>query len=194
MEPLPATFPVSELAKLEGTGDVSPAASTPNGFKLQNPGIMRSDYLYDSDPVYQNAGDCGPIICTAKAQVKVQFHQEVIGRTSHTWRLTMNMTENSNPGNLTWTYSSTYWCGININLASDKLCDDPGAAPSNETMSTNDPVYKPWGAPNGITVFPMVQATTIFSDGVEVTVKFRGWDTLSTASTTRLNTTSGTGN
>jgi hypothetical protein len=194
MEPLPATFPVSELAKLEGTGDVTPAASTPNGFKLQNPGIRRDDYVYDSDPVYQNAGDCGPIICTAKAQVKVQFHQVVNGIDSHTWRLTMNMAEYSNPGNLTWTYSSTYWCGINIKLADDQLCDDPGAAPSNETMSVNTVVNKPWGAPNGITVFPMVQATTIFSDGAEVTVKFRGWDTLSTARTTRLNTTSGTGN
>jgi hypothetical protein len=61
-------------------------------------------------------------------------------------------------------------------------------------MSVNTVVNKPWGAPNGITVFPMVQATTIFSDGAEVTNKFRGWDTLSTASTTRLNTTSGTGN
>jgi hypothetical protein len=60
-------------------------------------------------------------------------------------------------------------------------------------MSSNTVVNKPWGSKNSITVFPMLQPTVIFSDGEHPTYKFRGYDTLSRASTTRLNTSSGQG-
>lgn len=189
--PLPATVPADQVPG--GTGGVAAAASTPDGFILQNPGTRRSDYIYDSDNVYQGTYRCGTTTCTLLAQVRVQLHQVAIGGSSHTWQLTMNMNRYSNPGEITWSYSSTYWCGVNISGGNDTLCTN-GAAPSNATMSVNTLVNKPWGATNSITVFPMVQATTLFSNGVQVSTKFRGWDTLSRSSTTRLNTSSGTGN
>lgn len=102
------------------------------------------------------------------------------------------MKEYKNPGHYTWSYSATYWCGVNVRGGNDTICVD-GAAPSNASMSVNTLVNKPWGARNGITVFPMVQAGTVFSNGVHVTTKFRGWDTLSRARSTKLNTSSGTG-
>lgn len=188
--PLADVVPSTELPSPDGT--VVPATGTPDGFKLQNPGIRRSDYVYDSDKVYQGSYHCNSSTCTLSAEVTAQLHEVVIGGSSHTWQLTMNMAYYSNPGNLTWSYSASYWCGVNISGASDTICTN-GAAPSGASMSVNTVVNKPWGATNNITVFPMVQATTLFSSGVSVTTKFRGWDTLSRSSTTKLNATSGTG-
>lgn len=182
-------LPPEELEDLSGSGDFTTAESTPNGFSLRNPGIRRSDYIYDSDNVYQGSYDCSGSTCILKAQVKAQFHHYVNGGSSHTAQLTMYMTNYSNPGGLTWSYSSSYWCGVNVSGGNDTICTN-GAAPSGASMSVNTVVNKPWGATNGITVFPMVQASTVFSNGVNVTTKFRGWDTLSRASTTKLKATS----
>jgi hypothetical protein len=185
--PLPTTVPVDQLPAQDGT--VSVTAATPSGFALRNPGIRRSDWVYDSDKVYQGSYRCTSTVCTLAAEVTVQLHQEAIGNTSHTWRLTQHMDFSRNPGGLTWSYGASYWCGVNISGASDTLCTN-GAAPSNASMSVNTVVNKPWGATNSITVFPMVQATTVFSNGVTTTTKFRGWDTLSRSSTTKLSASS----
>ncbi len=183
-KPLPATVPADRVPC--ATGGVTAAASTPDGFKLHNPGYRRSDYIYDSDTVYQGTYRCGTSgTCYLLAQVAAQLHQVAIGGSSHTWQLTMNMKNYSNPGGLTWSYSATYWCGVNVSLGNDTICTN-GAAPSNATMSVNTLVNKPWGSTNGIKVFPMVQASTLFSNGVRVSTKFRGCDTLSRSSTTRL--------
>jgi hypothetical protein len=190
-DPLPAEVAVDEIPGTDGS-DVSVATDTPSGFKLINPGIRRSDYVYDSDKAYQGAYECSGSTCTLAAEVTAQLHEVAIGGSSHTWRLTMTMQKYANARNLTWSYSSTYWCGVNVSGASDHLCTN-GAAPSNASMSVNTEVNKPWGATNSITVFPMVQASTVFSDGVHVSTKFRGWDTLSRTSTTKLKATSGTG-
>lgn len=188
--PLPATVPADQVPGAAGT--VTTAASTPGGFILQHPGIRRTNYVYDSDTVYQGSYTCGTTVCNLAAQVTVQMHEVAIGGSSHTWQLTMNMKQYSNPGRLTWSYSATYWCGVNISFGSDTICTN-GAAPSNASMSVNTLVNKPWGATNSITVFPMVQASTLFSNGVQVSTKFRGWDTLSRPSTTMLDTNSGSG-
>ena len=45
----------------------------------------------------------------------------------------------------------------------------------------------------GMLALAGTQATTLFSTGGSVATKFRGRDTLSRSSTTRLNTSSGTG-
>jgi hypothetical protein len=189
--PSPATVPSSALPSSSGV--VVAAVATPGGFKLQAPGIRRTDFVYDSDNIYADSYNCRGISCTLAAEVKVQLHQVAIGGSSHTWQLTLNMKQQSNPGALTWVYSSTYWCGINISGATDQICSASGAAPSNANMSVNTLVNKPWGSTNNITVFPMVKATTVFSNGVTVSIPFRGWDTLSRATTTKLNTSSGTG-
>jgi hypothetical protein len=190
-DPLPDNVPAAQLAGAR-TG-VTADADTPDGFTLQHPGFRRSNYVYDSDTVYQGTYHCTDDACKLMAEVTVQLHEVAIGGTSHTWELTSNMKKYKNPGNYTWSYSATYWCGVNISGASDTICAN-GAAPSHVSMSVNTVVNKPWGSKNGITVFPMVQASTLFSNGVHVTTKFRGWDTLSRARTTQLKATSGTGN
>lgn len=190
-QPLPPSVPATSMS--DSSGSVSPLTNTPDGFTLQHPGFRRSDYVYDSDTVYQGTYHCNSSTCTLMAEVTAQLHEVAIGGSSHTWQLTMNMNWYTNPGNYTWSYFATYWCGVNVSGGEDYLCTN-GPATSNVSMSVNDIVNKPWGATNNITVFPMVQASTQFSNGVKVTTKFRGWDTLSRASTTKLNTSSGTGN
>lgn len=186
--PLPKSMTAAQAARRGSV--VSPMTATPSGFTLV--GTKRSPYIYDSSTVYQGSYHCATS-CTLVGEVATQLHEVAIGGSSHTWELTMNMKEYQNAGGLSWTYSATYWCGVNIKNATDTLCTN-GAAPSNASMSTNDLVNKPWGATNGITVFPMVQASTIFSNGVMDTTKFRGYDTLSYSSTTRLADRSDTGN
>lgn len=188
--PLPATTSPSSVPNLDA--EATPDTGTPDGFILQHPGTRRTDYVYDSDKVYQGSYHC-EATCTLLAQVTVQLHEVAIGGSSHTWQLTMNMKEYSNPGHITWSYFATYWCGVNVKSGDDYECNN-GAAPSNVSMSPNSVVNKPWGRTNNITVFPMVQASTQFSNGPKDTTKFRGWDTLSRARTTKLNTSSGTGN
>ena len=182
--PLPAALSPDQLPPSEEP--ISIAADTPDGFKLRNPGVRSSDYVYTSDTVYQGAYNCNATVCTLAAEVTARLKQTAIGGSSHTWQLTMNMARSRNPGGLTWSHSSTYWCGVNESLSGDRICDASGAAPSNASMSVNTLVNKPWGSANSITVFPMVQANTIFSNGVTVSTKFRGWDTLSRSSTTML--------
>jgi len=60
-------------------------------------------------------------------------------------------------------------------------------------MSVNIDAFEVWGLTNDITVFPMVRATTSFGNGVTVSTNFRGWDTRSLASDTRLALNSGGG-
>lgn len=205
-KPAPATISVTELRRLQSTGEalvggldgtsasmVTTASATPSGFTLQQPGIRRSDYVYDSDSMYQASYHCSnPSNCQLEDEVKLQLHQVALGGSSHTWQLRLSMSQVANPANLTWTYWATYWCGVNIAGASDILCAN-GAAPSGASMTVNSTVYEPWGTANATTVFPMVAATSQFSSGTSVTMKFRGWDTFSTATTTKLSATSGTG-
>jgi hypothetical protein len=197
LEPLPDTVPAATLAKIDvGEADsdavITVMADTPDGFKLTNPGIRRSDYVYDSDPIYLSTIECDGPVCVVLASVKSQLHEEVIGGSSHAWRLNMKMTTYSNPGHLTWSLSASYWCGVNVEGGNDHTCNN-GAAPSNSSMSVNTVVNKPWGATNSITVFPMVHPSVVFSNGAHDSWKFRGWDTLSRASTTKLDTNSGAG-
>jgi hypothetical protein len=197
LTPLPETVAASEVRAASSefpaeSGTVTPLSDTPNGFKLWNPGFRRSDYVYDSHTVYQTVWHCSSGQCQRKAQVSVQLRQRALGARSHTWELRLRMREVSNSAGLTWSYFATYWCGVNVSGGNDYICRD-GAAPSGERMSINSSLYKPWGRTNGITVFPMVQATTQFSNGLRATTKFRGWDTLSRSRTTKLKATSGDG-
>lgn len=70
-DPLPDSV---HAARLPGPGTgVTPLASTPDGFKLQHPGIRRSDYVYDSDTVYQGTYHCDHSNCKLMAEVTVQL-------------------------------------------------------------------------------------------------------------------------
>ena len=188
--PLPATTQPHRVRSAMQA--VTANTDTPNGFILQHPGYRRSDYVYDSNKVYQGSYHCSGGECRLLGEVTVQLHEVAIGGSSHTWRLTMNMKQYKNPGGIRWSYFATYWCGVNVKGGNDYECKN-GAAPSGGNMSHNTVVNKPWGKTNNITVFPMVQASTQFSNGPKVTTKFRGWDTLSRVRTTRLAAKSGTG-
>ena len=169
------------------------ATSTPNGYRLLNPGIRRSDYIYDSDWMFHLLYWC-TTTCTLKAETEVQLHEYVTGGSSHTWVLTSNARTVRNPGGITWSYHKRYWCGVNITGASDPICTN-GASPSgiDTVFNPGDSQTYYWGATNSITVFPMMGESTHFSVGITLVSHFRGYDTLSRSSTTRLNTSSGSG-
>jgi hypothetical protein len=109
--------------------------------------------------------------------------------------LTYNAATSRNPGGLTWQFHARYYCGVNVSGGNDYICNN-GATSSGSEIAFNPgyTAYPTWGATNSITVFPMVALSTHFNTGIVVETKFRGYDTLSRSSTTRLNTTSGTGN
>jgi hypothetical protein len=175
-------------------GQVSAQTSTPSGYHLEHPGYRRTNYTYDSDWVYHDDVYCS-FTCVLKAETKVQLHEYLYGGSSHTWALTYNAQTVSDPAGITWQYHYRYYCGVNIANASDTICTNGASASGSEyAFSPGHVSYPTWGATNSITVFPMVALSTHFSTGIVVETKFRGYDTLSRSSTTRLNTSSGTGN
>lgn len=189
----PDTISLADLASLQAAApaEVHPNTATPNGYELLDPGYRRSDYRYDSDTMYEAVYACGSS-CTLEASTKSQFRETVTGGTSKKWQLTMTRSTDRNPAGLTWTYSSTYYCGVNISGGSDHTCGN-GASASDASLDANKATTKDFEHVNNNTVFPMVSASTLFSTGAVSTNKFRGWDVLNRASSTKLNTSSGSG-
>ncbi|MEC3997165.1 hypothetical protein VSR01_28155 [Actinacidiphila sp. DG2A-62] len=192
--PPPDTLSRADMAALQAAApaEVHPNASTPDGYALLDPGYRRSDYRYDSDTMYEAVYACPGDECTLEASTKSQFRETVVGGSSKRWQLTMTRSTDRNPAGLTWSYSSTYYCGVNISGGSDHTCGNSASA-SGVSFEANTPTYKDFEHVNNNTVFPMVSASTIFSTGKTATNKFRGWDVLNRASSTKLNTSSGTG-
>lgn len=192
---------LTQLRQREGSGQItlsmlgqaSPATATPGGYTLLHPGVRRSDYVYDSDNIYQDDVYCNPN-CTLKAETKVQEHQYVVGGASKYWQLQENAAESQNPGGLTWNYTAIYYCGVNISGGADHTCGNGAdASGTSAPMTPGENVSKKFENVNGNTVFPMVGISTHFNTGIVVTTKFRDWDTLNRATTTKLNTSSGNG-
>ncbi|MGC5167934.1 hypothetical protein [Luteimicrobium sp. DT211] len=208
--PLPESATEADIASMEAAGEltvldasdgaaIQPLSSTPDGFKLWNKGQRKSDYVYYSDWYPFTVADCAEngTDCHTEARVDFQLKQTAIGGSSHAWELTLSSKTVSNVGGVTATKTSRYWCGVNVSGGSDTICDSSGAAPSGVDMSVDTLVKKPWGSKNSITVFPMVKAQIIFYYGSQRFLGdfgFRGYDTLSRASTTKLASSSGTGN
>jgi hypothetical protein len=174
---------------------VIPMTDTPDGYKLIHPGYRRSNYVYDSDWVYQGDYRCSGGECSLQAETRLKIHEYVYGGSSHYWSLRYDAQTVKNPGHLSWQFHDRYYCGVNVAHHSDPICTNGASASGKEyAFNPGESFRKTWGRTNSITVFPMVALSTHFSTGVVVTTKFRGWDTLSRTRTTRLNTTSGTGN
>ena len=153
----------------------------------------KTDYVYISGTVENDVYSCGNP-CVLLIRVNGWLREEALGTNSHTWKLQQHYLEVKNPGGVSWTPLTEYWCGVNVSGGNDYEClESTGAAPSGVVMSENTDVYKPWGSTNGITVFPMVQASVVFNTGNTDTTKYRGWDTLSRANSTKLAATTGTG-
>src|SRR5690349_8791696 len=74
--PLADTTKASSLPN--ATPEITPKTDTPDGFKLQHPGHRRSDYVYDSDNVYQGSYHCVDGECTLLGEVRVQLHEVAI--------------------------------------------------------------------------------------------------------------------
>jgi hypothetical protein len=192
---------LNQLRTMASTGDITlvqaggvvPATATPSGYTLLHPGYRRSDYIYDSDYIYQDDVYCNPT-CVLKAETKVQEHQYVRGGASKYWDLQENAATSQNPGGLSWTYTAIYYCGVNIKGAADHTCGNGAdASGTSAPMTPGENVGKKFENVSGNTVFPMVGISTHFNTGIVVTTKFRGYDTLNRATTTKLNTTSDNG-
>lgn len=162
--------------------------NTPNGYSLRNPGTRVSDYLYRSDFVYHYDMILLPDdTYYMRAETKVRLVESVTGGSSHYWQLTFRTLPVSNADGLTWYFTQKYWCGVNVSGGQDHICDNAADESGTEMpVSDSGSIYRYWGTVNSITVFPMEDITTHFSSGISVTTKFRGWDTLSRASTNRL--------
>jgi len=182
-------------ASTSGTTMVMLSTDTPDGYKLIHPGYRRSSYVYDSNWVYQGDYRCSGGVCRLQAETRVKIHEYVYGGSSHYWSLRYDAQTVKNPGHLSWQFHDKYYCGVNVAHHSDPICTNGASASGKEQVfNPGESFRKTWGRTNSITVFPMVALSTHFNTGVAVTTKFRGWDTLSRTRTTRLNTTSGTGN
>lgn len=197
--PLPDHVTATAARKLSSDSSarpsVTPMTDTPDGYKLIHPGYRRSSYVYDSDWVYQGDYRCSGGQCILRAETRLKIHEYVYGGSSHYWSLRYDAQTVKNPGHLSWQFHDRYYCGVNVAHHSDPICTNGASASGKEyAFNPGESFRKTWGRTNSVTVFPMVTLSTHFSTGVVVTTKFRGWDTLSRTRTTRLNTTSGTGN
>lgn len=165
---------------------VSAATATPSGYKLIHPGYRRSDYVYDSDWIYHTLYVCNPV-CTKRVQTRVLLHEVVIGGNSHYWTLRLRAQLMYTTAGYSWYFQFRYYCGVNVPNASDYECNN-NASPSGTVVRYTDldTFGKTWGSTNNITVFPMAGLSTHFSNGASVESKFRGYDTYSRASTTKL--------
>ncbi len=86
----------------------------------------------------------------------------------------------------------TYYCGVNISNGRDHLCGN-GASASGVTIEHNERILKSFENVNNNTGFPMVSATVVFSNKNTANGRFRGWDVLNRANSTKLAAKSGNG-
>lgn len=177
-------------------GAASPATGVPSGYQLLKLGVRRNDYIYDSNADTHSNYACPSNggKCTLEAQTSVQEHQYVRGGSSKYWELKENARTVQNPASISWRYSAIYYCGVNIPGGPDHTCGNGAdASGTSAPMTPGENVAKRFENVNGNTVYPMVGISTHFSTGVTVTTKYRDWDTLNRSTTTKLNTTTGTG-
>lgn len=168
-------------------------ADVVSGYHLN--GTRVDNYHYNSNNFYMDAERCDSNgNCTQLAQVYAQVRENVVGGTSKRWLLTENAHTVDNPGGISWHYTAIYYCAVNISGGADHYCGNGADASGTEApMTPGEAVYKTFEKVNNNTVYPMVGITVHWSTGGSYTGKFREWDTLNRATTTKLNTSSGTG-
>lgn len=221
-KPLPATVTVAELKKAAQAGDVqvsfkdsstgatttlgaadgvtlggesmvTPLAATPSGYYLWNPGTRVSDYVYKSDNAELGTGPCVDGKCTATEKVNYVLKETVTGGSSKTWTIRTDMTQLANDPGITFINGLTYYCGVNINNAPDRLCEGAGASDSGTTMNVNTNYVRYFESTTGGINFPMIKVDVVWSTGFHGDMKFRGWDVGVSSTSTKLKTSSGTG-
>jgi len=173
---------------------VQPNTGTPSGYTLVEQ--SKSDYIYMSKPYYMDVEFCNPSTgCAQQAEIYTQVKQNVVGGSSKNWILTQlaSTIALENPA-ITWFYTWTYYCGINVSGGADHICEN-GAAPSGVETGFNpgDSATKRFETINSGKDFPMVAIVVHWSTGGTGTGKFREWDTCNSASSTKLCSSTGTG-
>ncbi len=132
------------------------------------------------------------------ALINVVFNEYLEGGSSKQWRLSADVTEEENEGNLSRQYSWAYHCGVNLPRSSDPTCNEyasDGADPDTDTGVYNpgDKIFKYFGYSNNVTKFPMFKFVVAWSNGITQVYGFRGWDVCVRARTTRFCDGSGDG-
>lgn len=202
--PVDREVPTSELPahvqKWLRSASASPSTqlrtSTPLGYKLRRGGL-RGDgkYIYQSADIYAIDASCGQGGCKPKQQVKLRFRENVQGRNSKRWKLTMYTQPYSGPRTFKTSYH--YECGVNLSKERDRTCSswrDDGADRSAGGGGKNGLVVdKNFGRTPNVKKFPMFMIDVKFADGSrsrgddgQLGQKFRGWDVCVKAKTTSL--------
>lgn len=202
--PVDREVPTSELPahvqKWLRSASASPSTqlrtSTPLGYKLRRGGL-RGDgkYIYQSADIYAIDASCGQGGCKPKQQVKLRFRENVQGRNSKRWKLTMYTQPYSGPRTFKTSYH--YECGVNLSKRGTALVQagvmmvpiDPcGGGGKNGLV-----VDKNFGRTPNVKKFPMFMIDVKFADGSrsrgddgQLGQKFRGWDVCVKAKTTSL--------
>jgi hypothetical protein len=185
------TYSLQEFQAAQRSAGVTPS-SVASGFVLYNPGYRRDNYNYDS-----NWANIGQAYCTSSCVVQdewqVQFHEWVQGTNSKLWRLTMNARKVTGSDSAAFDY--WYACAINVSGNPDHYCIN-GADPSNDTGAFNpgDYLWKYFENNNySNTEYPMIKLGAQFPH-VYDSFRFRGFDVCTSANSTKLCASSGTGN
>lgn len=203
--PLPAEFPQSSIPMLDanpnaGVQMINPgqpvvmAVDTPTGYiRITRTKGKTTDYLYQSDYVYQSIGPCQNGVCTATDTVQTYIKESVTGGSSKNWTMYVGMRNWLDTTATTWSSSVTYFCGVSVPGGRDYICEGGGASASNVAMNVNQNTVKTFPSTSGKIVFPMLSVSTLWTNGVVVTTKFRGWDVSVGTSSSKLAATSGDG-
>ncbi|MYQ78361.1 MULTISPECIES: hypothetical protein [unclassified Streptomyces] len=209
--PVDRQVPASKLPdyaqRLLGSAPDAPSTqlrtSTPRGYKLRRGGVKGDGkYIYQSADMYAIDASCGQSGCKPKQQVKLRFRENVQGRDSKRWKLTMYIQPYSGPR--TFKSSYHYECGVNLTKETDRTCSswrDDGADRSAGGGGKNGLVIdKSFGRTPNVKKFPMFMIDVKFADGSrsrgddgQLGQKFRGWDVCVKAKATSLCKTTGKG-
>lgn len=166
--------------------------SVASGYTLV--GNKQDDYRYNSSAYYITASRCTNGGCTVLAEVKTSVKENVTGGSSKRWLLTENASTISNPGGISWYYTATYSCAVNVSNSPDHYCGNGADGSQSEApMTPGEAVYKTFEKVNGNTVYPMVAINVHFSTGGGKSGLFREWDVCNRSTTTKLCASSGTG-
>lgn len=159
-----------------------------------------NDWLYTSDPRYNELLRCENGVCHDISTVKVWFRQNVIGGSSRQWRFLFFKERYS--GTIGQDASYTLNCYVNIKGEPDKKCvtwRDDGASgqvgPYGYYGSGKDAEAQItyFGRTNGTKKYPVVRLTTDWWGYAPSHGRFRGWDTCTHSTDNRLCAATGTG-
>lgn len=116
-----------------------------------------------------------------------QLREYLNGGGSKLWALTLTAWRVK--GSTPTSFSYSYYCGVDVNNASDYLCNFTNSDHSDSgVMNPGDVVWYSFGNAGTRRVFPMVKISALFSSGIRLETPFRGWDACAGSATTLCST------